>query len=89
MPKLIEEDSRFNFYWGEGETNSFKLRGEKKDVREVLKELIAQYWDHHANMFGTEEPEMLICKYNIGLLQWALEAMRDGTKKDHTGKLIT
>jgi hypothetical protein len=38
-------------------------------------------------MFGTEEPEMLICKNNIAWLEWALNEMKDGTKKDSKGDI--
>lgn len=89
MPKLIEMDSRIKFYWGEGGGQSDKHPPkERYDVKVILQELIAQYWDHHANMFGSQEPEMLICKNNIAWLQWALAEMKDGTKKDGNGDII-
>lgn len=89
MPKLIEMDSRIKFYWGEGGNQTDKHSPkEGHDIKEILQELIAQYWDHHANMFGTQEQEMLICRHNIDILQSALSEMKSGTKKDSEGNLI-
>jgi hypothetical protein len=41
VPKLIEEDSRFRFYWGEGESTIRKDRADTFDIKVILKELIA------------------------------------------------
>jgi hypothetical protein len=86
MPKLIEQDSRFRFYWGEGGHQLDKHPPkEKYDIKDILKELVLQYLDHHTNMFGTDEHEMLICRHNLDILQFAIGEMKDGTKKDSKG----